>query len=125
MTELCNQIHDTCVALRYKVQEVDEKVIVIRYQMHVVHVCYYEQSPEDCMVMIAIRKEVPENERQQVLEHCNDLNEKLKHYKYYIMGPGVVASIEFRFKDADDLAYHLQHAVKTICQAKRIYDHNV
>lgn len=122
MNTLRDQLVDVCDQLHYKVTEVDDSSVSIRYQMHNIHICYNEKSPNDCTVMTAVMKEIPEGERMQVLERCNDLNERLKHYKYYIMGPVVVASIEFCFGNNDELKYQMDHAVRYVSTAKSLFE---
>ena len=124
MSTLCERLTNICQQLHFKVTEVDDIIVVIRFQMHVIHICYNEKSPDDCIVMVAVVKEFPDSERLQVLERCNYLNERLKHSKYYITGSGVVATIEFRFGNDEELKYQLEHAVRLVSQAKTTYEQN-
>ncbi|MBQ9546148.1 MAG: YbjN domain-containing protein [Bacteroidales bacterium] len=122
MNTMCSLISETCQKLGYKVKEVNECIVIVRYQMHFVHICFNQAAPEDCTVMAAVVQEVSDDERLQVLEHCNELNDNLKHFKYYIMDTGVVATIEFSFRDADNLAFQLERAVRYISNAKAIFE---
>ena len=122
MNNLCDKLQEVCHTLGYKIKDIDNDVIIIRYQLHAIYIYYNEEMPDDCTVMIAIKKDVPEEERMQVLERCNVLNERLKYFKYYILGPGVVATIEFRFRDTEHLAFQLEQAVPSLSQAKKIFE---
>ncbi len=122
MNTLRDRLVDVCDQMHFKVIDVDDSSVDIRYQMHTIHICYDEKAPNDCTVMSAVMKEIPEGGRLPVLEQCNSLNERLKHYKYYIMGPVVVATIEFCFGNDDELKYQLEYAVRYASQAKMIFD---
>ena len=122
MKTLRDRLTDACQQLHFKVTEVDDLIIEIRFQMHDVHICYNKKSPDDCIVLVPVVKNVPDSERQQVLERCNSLNERLKHSKYYITGSGVVATIEFLFENDEELKYQLEHAVRLVSQAKTTYE---
>ena len=124
MNTLHDLLVDVCDQLHFKVTEVDDHSVSIRYQMHNIHIFYNEKAPNDCTVLTAVLKEIPEGERQQVLEQCNNLNHRLKHYKYYIIGPVVVATIEFCFDNDDELKYQLDHAVRHISPAKTLFERN-
>ena len=122
MNMIRERLVDVCQQLHFKVTEMDDSTVVVRYQMHLVHICYNEKSPNDCFVVVAVMKEIPEGERLHLLEKCNDINERLKHYKYYIMESGVVATIEFRFSNDDELKYQLEQAVRSISRARTIFE---
>lgn len=122
MTDLCRQLTEACHTLGYKIKEVEESIITIRHQMHIIYIYFNDNNPDDCTVMSAILKEVPEEARLQVLEHCNSLNCHLKLFKYYIMEQAVVATIEVRFSDNENLKYQLSYAVHAICLARKIYE---
>lgn len=124
MSELCGKFTEACQRLGFKIKETDDETIVIRYQMHVIHICFNEKSPDDCQVIGVVAKNVPEDDRLQILEHCNNLNERLKHFKYYIMGSGVVASIEFRFHNNKELFSQLKFAVQSISLARNFFERN-
>ena len=47
-----------------------------------------------------------------------------KDYKYYIMGPVVVATIEFCFGNEEELKYQLEHAVRYVSPAKTLFERN-
>ena len=125
MSNLCDRLVEACRKLNFKVKDVDDSIVIVRYQMHFIHICYNEKSQDDCTVMVAVEKNVTDEGRLEVLERCNALNGRLKHFKYYIMGPGVVAAMEFLFNNDDGLAFQLGYAVRSICQAKAIYERNV
>lgn len=123
-TTLQEKIEGVCQQLNYKVTEVDDISVSIRYQMHTIHIFCNEKSPNGCTVMVTIINDFHEDNRLQVLEQCNNLNERLKHYKYYIMGPVVVATIEFCYGNDDELKYQLDHAVRFVSQAKMLFERN-
>ena len=121
MSELYNKLIETCQKLGFKIKEADDDNIIICFQMHIIHICFNEKAANDCTVLTVVLTEVSDEDRPQVLERCNTLNERLKLFKYYISKANVLASIEFRFNDDDELAFQLEYAVRSLSQARTIY----
>lgn len=121
MSELYNKLTETCQKLGFKVKEADDNSITICFQMHIIHICFNEKSANDCTVLTAVLTEVEDEARLQMLEHCNTLNERLKHFKYYLSKSSVLATNDFRFNDDDELAFQLEYAVRSVSQARTVY----
>ena len=121
MSELYNKMTETCQKLGFKVKEADDNGITICFQMHIIHICFNEKAANDCTVLTAVLTEVADEDRTQMLERCNTLNERLKLLKYYLSRSSVLATIEFRFNDDDELAFQLEYAVRSVSQARTLY----
>ena len=125
METLAEILEKAIANLGYKVKASTDGEFVIRYQMHYIHIYYSENAPKDVIVLMGSMCEVSDENIITCLKNCNELNNKLKHYKYYIWNDDLVATIEFCFKEMDDLVFQLRNAVHNISQAKNLYDKNI
>lgn len=105
----------------YKIEEMDDNSISVRYQMNIVHIFPNKEDKEFVSILLSGFEKVNDENTYTALALCMGISNTQKVTKAYIMNDSILIAYEFNFLGEDNLYFQIKTGLDAVVAAKGQY----